>query len=214
MSTSNVLQISHSIQDVSSGSANKGGTLPVMPPPPPAPPKFKAQAAKKEEKLQEKAQEDDKEAKRVELFSKIVHYFDTPALAKHFPEHLKPPKSSDTYESLSALYKTMMGFLHRANKEAMVNNMFETFVKGGEAACVMFLKMEHMRTISDEILYGPPDDRDPQKKFYEIELAELAIELSDKWVPDAKTRLLFKVMHRAGEFLNRQGNPNATTSNI
>jgi len=187
MTSTNLISASHAISD---------GAKPqlIAPPPQPAPPKITAAKKKEETKVEEKIEAKSREEQRAELFSKITHRFHSKYIAKFIPDDIKPPKATDSLESLQALDKTLVGFMHRASKEIMVERMFEGFVNAGEMGLVMFLKMDHARGISQAILQD--------KEAFQPELEEIAIELSDSYVPSAKMRLLMKVVHVATEYLN------------
>jgi hypothetical protein len=173
-----------------------------IPPPQPAPPKITAAKKKEEAKQEEKVEAKSKEEQRAELYSKITHRFHSKYIAKFIPDDIKPPKATDSLESLQALDKTLVGFIHRASKEIMVERMFEGFLNAGEMGMVQFLHWDHARGLSDELLRN--------KEAFQPELEEIAIELADSWVPNAKTRLFIKVLNAATEFLKH--NQRTTTS--
>jgi len=187
-SSNNLTNISHAIND--SGTSVK--SQPLLPPPPPkVTPAKKKEEAKQEEKIEQRS----KEQERVELYSKITHRFHSKYIAKFIPDDIKPPKATDSLESLQALDRTLVGFMHRASKEIMVERMFEGFLNAGEMGLVAFLKMDHARGLAAKIL--------EDKEAFQPELEEIAIELSDSYIPSAKMRLLMKVGHMATEYLNR-----------
>lgn len=185
--SNNLIAVSHAIND-------SGAKPQLQPPPQPAPPKISAAKKKEETKQEEKIEQKSREVERSELYSKITHRFHSKYIAKFIPDDIKPPKATDSLESLQALDKTLVGFMHRASKEIMVQRIFEGFVQGGELGLVQFLKMDHARGLAAAIL--------EDKEAFQPELEEIAIELSDSYVPSAKMRLLMKVVHVATEFLN------------
>ena len=184
--SNNLIAISHAIND--------SGPKPQLQAPIPAPPKITAAKKKEEVRQEEKIEQKSRETERAELYSKITHRFHSKYIAKFIPDDIKPPKATDSLESLQALDKTLVGFMHRASKEIMVQRIFEGFIQGGELGLVQFLKMDHARGLAAKIL--------EDKEAFQPELEEIAIEMSDSYVPSAKMRLLMKVVHVATEFLN------------
>lgn len=198
--SNNLIAISNAIND--------SGPKPQLqaPPPQPAPPKITAAKKKEEVRQEEKVEQKSRETERSELYSKITHYFHSKHLAKFIPDDIKPPKSTDSLESLQAIDKTIKGFMHRASKEIFVQRALESFINFGETGLVEILKLEHWRGISDEIL------RDPD--VLQPELEELAIELSDNYVPGPKIRLAVKIANIAQEFLKHgpKNKPSSSSS--
>ena len=184
--SNNLLAISHAIND-------SGPKPQLQAPPQPAPPKITAAKKKEEVRQEEKVEQKSRETERSELFGKITHYHHSKHLAKFIPDDLKPPKATDSLEVLQAHDKALKGFLHRASKEIFVQRGLEAIINFGETGLVEILKLEHWRGISDEIL-SDPDVLQP-------ELEELAIELSDSYVPGPKIRLAVKIANIAQEFL-------------
>lgn len=77
-------------------------------------------------------------------------------------------------------------------KLAMVDNMFEAMTGGSEAMMVNFMQMKHMMGFGEHCKKN--------KILFDRELAELAIEMSDDYVPSPKLRLMFKALTLATEY--------------
>lgn len=192
MSSSSIIATSHAIND---GSAKSTVSL-LPPPPPPSAPKVKVPSKKEAEKKEEKLHDEDKEKRRVKLYYKLVHYFRSKYISKYIPDDFKEPRPSDSYESLCALEEAIKGFVHIGSKELIVNNMLKLLCEGGEGMAVGMMKLDQFAGISNHLL----DDTE----YLQPELEEIAIELSDSWVPDAKTRCFLKLCAKGSEYVNRR----------
>jgi len=181
-----LVDLSHAINDT-------GSKPQLQAPPQPPPPKVTAAKKKEEVRQEEKIEQKSRETEKSELYGKLVHYHHSKHLAKFIPDDLKPPKATDSLEVLQAHDKALKGFLYRASKEIFVKRGLESLLNFGEMGLVDMLKLEHWRGVSDAIM--------SDEEALQPELEELAIELSDSYVPGPKLRLALKIANIAQEFL-------------
>lgn len=182
-----LLSDSHAICDV--------GTKPniQLPPPPPAP-KISKASIKSIEKKEEKASETQETREKTELFTKITEYFESESFAKFIPSHIKAPRPSDSMETLLAIYESIKTSKNRAAKRLIVENLFDSILQGVELGAVGILHWNHFLGLAEDLKSNRDD--------FQPELEELAIEMSNSWVPDAKGRLALKVFRRMKKYLN------------
>lgn len=185
----NILADSHAICDV-------GTKANIQLPPPPPAPKISKASQKSIEKKEEKINEAQETREKTELFTKITEYFESESFAKFIPSHLKAPRPSDSMETLLALYESIKTARNRSAKRVIVNNLFDSILQGVEIGAVGILHWHHWQ--------GLADDLSANKDDFQPELEELAIEMSNSWVPDAKSRLALKVLQRMKKYLNPQ----------
>jgi len=165
-------------------------------PPPPPPPEPKKKKEKKElpDQPTKKEKEEEKEKKEdemVELRRKVRTYLSKPQFKNLLSEiDLPGPKSSDA--DWRGCYESINETLKGSYKELMIRTMFQTGCKASETVMVQFLSMNQFTGLSDDILAHMDD--------FEPELTELAIEMSNGWVPGPVPRLLMKFMNKIQKY--------------
>jgi len=161
----------------------------VPPTPKGPPPSIQREVIKKIEKLS-----DDQE--RVELYRKIRAYQKNERLKKHLSEFQEPPKKTDSLEALRNQYAEMTSSLKESSKRMMVMNTFESLLQFGEMGAIQFLQMPEKRGMASFL-------SSKKEELFQPELEELIIELSDDWVPSARTRLALKVVQACMAYSSR-----------
>lgn len=174
----------------------------VTPPPPPEP--KKTQSKKKEEKEKEKEKElvqlqkELKEDEMVEIRRKVHDYLTDPKF-KEMLGSIDLPESKAKDLEWRAAYESINATLKSTYKKVMVRTMFESGCQVSEAVMVQFLSMDRMMGLTDDIMSNIGD--------FEPELTELAIELSNGWVPGPTPRLLMKLFSRIKKYGDRSQLP-------
>lgn len=148
--------------------------------------KKKTAAAAAEETPTKPAADDISEIKR-----KVKQYLTEPKFGDQFAEVKMPgPKASDA-EWLSA-WDQLQAILKSTYKQAMVRIMFQSGCKASETVMVSFLGMAQFEGLEKDVMSNIDD--------FEPELTEIAIELSNSWVPGPIPRLAMKVMNHLQKF--------------
>jgi len=138
----------------------------------------------KAEKPMSQAQE---HALAMEIHRQICEYMDSKyfrEILKDFPRPEPPPKN--TYETLLSLKNTMKACLFKQHRTALVDNMFSLGIQATEFSLVELAKQVHFKNMTSIAM----QNRD---QLFQPELEELAIEMSNSWIPSPTTRLVFKV---------------------
>jgi len=193
-----LVDISHRISKETPGAQPKLATKSVSFPDPP-----KAKS-KKETAAESKAtKEEVKEAKKaaavddqVELRRKVKAYLSNPKFQSLFQSIQEPgPKATDA--DWRTCYEQIAEVLKSTYKEMLVRTMFEGGCQAAETVMVTLLQMEQMTGLKDHMV--------SHRDKFEPELTEIAIELSNNWVPGPIPRLMFKMFNELKEFGKERG---------
>lgn len=180
------------------GSSKLGAIMMKTVNPPPPPPEPKKSSKKKEEKKEEKELVQLKEDEMVEIRRKVHDYLTDPKF-KEMLGSIDLPESKAKDLEWRAAYESINATLKSTYKRVMVRTMFESGCQVSEAVMVQFLSMDRMMGLTDDIMSNIGD--------FEPELTELAIELSNGWVPGPTPRLLMKLFSRIKKYGDRSQLP-------
>lgn len=193
----NLVDLSHKISKETPGATPKLATKSVSFPEPPAKAK---KAAKAEEKQTKEEKKEAKEDEGVELRRKVKAYLGNPKFGEMLAEVKEPgPKASDV--EWKAAYEHIAEVMKASYKELMVRTMFDSGCKAAETVMVQFLQMEAMQGVGAHMT--------AHRDKFEPELTEIAIELSNSWVPGPVPRLVFKMFNELQEFGRLKGGKKA-----
>lgn len=191
MSSHDIVSMSHSISEggssSSSSSSSSSRSSIGRKDPPKSPSKSTSAPSPKQTRFkdQEKEEKEAEEVLAAQLWKKIDSYMESEYLGPALT-NLHPPSRSASYPVVKAFLETINQKLFANYKRAFVNKMFTQGLVLTERAAVLFLQWDHLSGCAAEML------NDPEQ--FQPELEEIAIELSDGWIPSAKTRLMFKVI--------------------
>lgn len=147
---------------------------------PHAPPPIQKEILKKIEKIS-----DDQE--KAELYRKIRAYQKNEKLKRFLGDFQEPPKKTDPLDALRNQYTEMTSALKESSKRIMVMNTFDSLLQFGEIGAVQWLQRPEKAGVAAFL-------SSRKEELFQPELEEIIIELSDDWVPSAKTRLVLKLM--------------------
>ncbi len=167
-----------------------------LPAPPPAPKPTPAQIINNQMKFD---REDELVEKRSEVRRKVDEYLDNP----YFKETLakvQRPKDNAPIEHWEATYKNIKNTIKSSSKYAMVKGTSVGILEACEKACVVMLNRPDMMGSAERVYNF-------EKDMFEALIHEMAIEMSDSWVPPPQIR--FGLMAFAGfqRQLNNSSNP-------
>lgn len=156
-------------------------STPTPKPPKPQPAKTKLHEAQ------------DEEARRQEYLGKLEDYLEKPRMRMIIGENiceeledlLRGNQKLMSVEVLQKMHERILRRLRSKCKQVVIDRMFIEGLKGGEFAMVNFLHWDYMIGFSKEAIRN--------REEFEPELTELAIELSEGWVPGPKVRLAMKI---------------------
>jgi hypothetical protein len=166
-------------------SSGKRKPEPYLPPPTPkkANPVEKAVAMEAIKSLKKEADDDE----RALLYRKVTEYLRSPYLAPLIPKDIKAPSEKATVAELKGIYASIKGALLGEAKRSFVLNMFDNVVAdGGEYFFLNFLQ--------DSSKLGLSNYLKSNKELFQPELEELAIELSDNYIPGPQARIVLKLI--------------------
>lgn len=159
------------------------------------PPKLIQEELIRKEKVAEKKQGIDN---RAELFRKIHEYFNSVHLKGWIPEGMKPPPDSASFEQLSQMYRSIQSSFKSKAKRQFVDYSLQTVLFSGENLLVSMMKMEEKQNVGKWIY-------SQKEELLQPELEEIAIELSDDYIPGPHLRLAGKLMALVNQFSNQTG---------
>lgn len=157
-------------------------------PRPSPPPSTKKSAAETDKYIKEREQN----LKR-DLIIKIESYLKSPIFQKmgYFEDvHIKSPKDTDSLETVQQAYDLVQSVVRMGSKRVMTMTAFETILGAGEAMGKQF----NLNTD------GFANFCISETPFFQPELEEISIELSNSFLPDPKVRLCIKIIKMWGEF--------------
>lgn len=134
--------------------------------------------------------------KKKELIFKIDMYLRSPIFRKmgcFMDGQIKSPKESDSLESIEQVYQMVTGIVKMGSKRMMSRHMFQMFLEGGEQFGKRLLHLP-CEGFSEFCLC--PENID----FFQPELEEIAIEMSNALMPRPEMRILVKLFHMWKEF--------------
>lgn len=131
-----------------------------------------------------------------DLIIKIDSYLNSPIFQKmgYFEDvHIKSPKDTDSLDSIQQSYDLVQSVVRLGSKRVMTMTAFETILGAGETMGKQFFQMN---TDGFADFCTHPANKD----FFQPELEEISIELSNTFLPDPKVRLMIKILKMWGEF--------------
>lgn len=136
---------------------------------------------------------------RARLRGTIRAYLESRTMGPLLQEHkiLLPSERSSVYECEETL-ASIKRVIKRRYKDGLVKALFHGVAESAEMALVWGLRLDHFKGLAYHL------EHDTISEF-EQELEEIAIEMGDDWVPDAKIRLLFKLAQVTLEYSKRGG---------
>jgi len=184
----NLVELSHKISKETPGAQPKLATKAVSFPEPKKPKAAESKASKEKEK---EAKKEAKEEDGVELRRKVKAYLANPKFQELFAG-VREPEPKGTDQDWKVCYEQIGEILRSTYKEMMVRTMFESGCQAAETVMVQMLQMDRMTGLRDHMV--------THRDRFEPELTEIAIELSNSWVPGPIPRLLFKMFQELKEF--------------
>lgn len=146
--------------------------------------KDESRLQREEVQAQKETKDKLKEEEHVEVRRKVNAYLKNPKFAEMF-RGVTMPEGKATDADWRAKYAEIQETLKATYKEAMVAQMFVGGARATETVMINFLGMHQMTGFADDVVAHRGD--------FEPELTELAIEMSNSWVPGPVPRLMFKM---------------------
>lgn len=136
-------------------------------------------------------------AAAMEIHRQIIEYMDSPYFKDLLGDFERPkPPPINNYQTLLSMKNTLKAVLLKGHRTMFVEQMFQYALVGTEFSLVELAKQSHFTGLTSVALQaqGAPDAHGRRQPYFQPELEEIAIELSNNWIPDPKVRLAFKLV--------------------
>ena len=163
-----------------------------------------ASMAAKEAAAQMQKERDEKE--REKLMSRIDSIFRTPILRAKLSAEMKPPSEKTSLADLRLLNAKINSQMNHEAKVRMVHQFYDISCNTTEQILTNYMRMEEKAGLGMFLM-------ERKKDLLEQELAEIAAELPDDYVPGAKTRLLITLISLIQTYDVRTINSNVEEKN-
>lgn len=178
--------LTEAIGEKESSSSSRKKPEPYIPPPMPKKTSNPIEKMAMTEAIKSIKKEADDDERAI-LYRKVNEYLRSPYLNPLIPKDIKAPSEKATVTELKGIYASIKGALLGEAKRAYVLTLFDNVVAdGGEFFFLNFLK--------DSTKLGLSDHLKNNKELFQPELEELAIELSDSYIPGPQARILLKLV--------------------
>lgn len=152
------------------------------------PPKESSSSSATYKKVYEDEKKDKDEKERLALIGKINNYFRDPRLSCKLSPELKPPGEKMSLADARALFAKIQADLFFEAKQQFVDGAFFSVCMGTETLLTSYLKQPEKQGLARKCLIPLKDE------YFGQELAEISAEVPNDFIPDAKLRLLCKLL--------------------